>query len=207
MKAEFERILPGEGAGLDRFLRARVGLQPNPISKRVAETLNTSGVPVPSSALRRDQEGTESAPVRRRPDRADGHMSDEGRPRREIRSHKLLRFLLTTPQMTWGCIRYSKSCQPLLIERRSARVVGLCGGRRMQHVDSSFHPVRNRDGSSVGRPCRAGFGDDRMLLSLLYVFNAQCSQFRLRRSFTTQQNGQCRIVPLTSKACTVWRQQ
>jgi hypothetical protein len=45
-----------------------------------------------------------------------------------------------------------------------------------------------------------------VLLSLLYVFNAQRSQFRPVQP-ATHQNGQCGIVSLTSKACTVCRQQ
>jgi hypothetical protein len=41
-----------------------------------------------------------------------------------------------------------------------------------------------------------------MLLSLLYVFNAQCSQLRAAET-STHQNGQYGIVSLTSKPCTV----
>ncbi len=49
-------------------------------------------------------------------------------------------------------------------------------------------------------------GYDPVLLPLLYVFNAQRSQFRPAQP-ATQQNRQCGIVSLASKTCAVCRQQ
>src|ERR1700688_2411527 len=62
-----------------------------------------------------------------------------------------------------------------LIDRTKERA-GCNSGGRHPDINSSFHPVRNRGGSYV--PALADeIGNDPMLLSLLYVFNAQCGQF------------------------------
>src|ERR1035438_6179369 len=91
-----------------------------------------------------------------------------------------------------------------LIDRTKKRA-GCNPGGCHPDINSSFHPVRNRDGSYVAALADK-IGDDPMLLSLLYVFNAQCSQFRSAET-ATQQNGQRGVVSLTSKAPTVCRQQ
>src|SRR5580704_11263351 len=50
-----------------------------------------------------------------------------------------------------------------------------CG--RHPSVNSGFHPIRNRN-SSYMASLADKVGYDPVLLSLLYIFNAQCGQFR-----------------------------
>ncbi len=101
----------------------------------------------------------------------------------------------------------SKSSTPnpaSLIDRTKERACCNPGGRHPA-VNSSFHPIRHRNSSYVGALADK-IGYDPVLLPLLYIFNAQRSQFRPAQP-ATQQNRQCGIVSLASKTCAVCRQQ
>ena len=63
-----------------------------------------------------------------------------------------------------------------LVDRTKERAGCYAGGGHPS-VDSSFHPIRNRDGSYMAALANK-IGDDPVFLSLLYVFNSQRSQFR-----------------------------
>ncbi|HTF70799.1 MAG TPA: hypothetical protein VK638_49825 [Edaphobacter sp.] len=178
------------------------GRQPNPIIHRVAETLFAAQVPL--RRLHRDMPKKELNLLQL----AAGLMAKTGTsPTKVVRRERLdltsLRFLLHDTPNDLGA--ESVTPNPASLVDRTKERAGCNSGGRHPDVNSSFHPVRNRDGSYVAALADK-IGDDPMLLFLLYVFNAQCSQFRSAET-ATQQNGQCGIVSLTSKACTVWRQQ
>src|ERR1700731_367404 len=66
---------------------------------------------------------------------------------------------------------------PASLVDRTKKRPGRNPGGRHPGVDSSFHPGRDRNGSYM-TALADKIGYDPVLLSLLYVFNAQRSQFR-----------------------------
>jgi hypothetical protein len=132
-----------------------------------------------------------------------GLMTKTGTSPKVVRRKRLdltsPRFLLHDTPNYLGA--ESVTPNPASFVDRTTERAGCNSGGCQPGVNSGFHPIRDRDGSYVAALADK-IGDDPMLLSLLYVLNAQCSQFRSAET-ATQQNGQCGIVSLTSKACTV----
>jgi hypothetical protein len=123
--------------------------------------------------------------------------------RRERRDLTILCFLLHDTPNDLGA--ESAAPNPACLVDRAKQRAGYNAGGGDPSINSSFHPIENRNGSDV-----AALADkiayDPMLPSLLYVFNAQGSQFGPAQP-TSPQNGQGRIVALSSKARTGCGQQ
>jgi len=106
-------------------------------------------------------------------------------PTKVVRRERLdltsLRFLLHNTSNDLGA--ESVTPNPASLVDRAKERAGCNSGGRHPNVNSSFHPVRNRDGSYVAALAYK-IGDDPMLLALLYIFNAQCGQFRSAETAT-----------------------
>ena len=124
----------------------RVGLQPNPIIHRVAETLFAAQVPL--RRLHRDMARKELNLLQL----TAGLMTKTGTsPTKVVWRERLditiLRFLLHDTPNDFG----AESVTPnpaSLVDRTKERAAFNSGGRHPD-VNSSFHPVRNRDSSYV----------------------------------------------------------
>src|SRR3981189_3683968 len=98
--------------------------------------------------------------------------------------------------MTLGLKPVFQILPALLIDR--SKTPALIPEAPRPGVDSSFHPIRDWNGTYM--PALAGkIGDAPVLLPLLDVFTPQRSQFRSTQS-AAQQNRERRIVALSSKS-------
>src|ERR1700722_15401954 len=160
---------PSRRALRDLRRSLRVGLQPDPIIHRVAETLFAAQVPL--RRLHRDMPKKELNLLQL----TAGLMTKTGtsptkvvwRERLDITS---LRFLLHDTPNDFGA--ESVTPNPASLVDRTKERAGFNSGGRHPDVNSSFHPVRNRDCSYVAALADKIGNDPMILLSVVCLQRA-----------------------------------